>query len=114
MEVEINSQSVIIENLINRYILNYCVLVDIPININRVVFVASGSSYNASLFGKYFFQNIANIEASCEYASEAAHSEYKDGCFDCTLDSTLALPPRQARYNTDSAHLCTKSRRCSA
>ncbi len=76
MEVEINSQSVIIENLVNRYILNYCVLIDIPLNIKRIVLVASGSSYNASLFGKYFFENISNVEASCEYASEIAHSSF--------------------------------------
>lgn len=76
MESEINSQAEIIENLINRYILNYCVLIDIPLCINRIVLIASGSSYNAALFGKYFFENISNIEASCEYASEIAHSNF--------------------------------------
>ena len=57
METEINSQATIIENLINRYIINYCVLMDIPIEIKRISIVASGSSYNAGVFGKYFFEN---------------------------------------------------------
>ena len=74
MEDEINSQASIIENLISRYILNYCVLVDITLDIKRIVLVASGSSYNAAVFGKYFFENISNVEAICEYASEFAHS----------------------------------------
>ena len=55
MESEINSQAEIIENLINRYIVNYCVLVDIPLNIKKITLVASGSSYNASMLAKYFF-----------------------------------------------------------
>ena len=78
MEIEIASQAVIIENLINRFILNYCVLMDIPLNINRIVLIASGSSYNAAMLGKYFFENISNVEASCEYASEIAHSSFNN------------------------------------
>ena len=76
MEFEINSQGVILENLINKYIKNYCVLMDIPLEIKRVVIIASGSSYNAALLGKYFFENIANIEASCEFASEFIYSKF--------------------------------------
>lgn len=76
METEINSQSVVIENLINKYIINYCVLLDIPLSIERVVIVASGSSYNAAIFGKYFFENIANISTSVEYSSEFINSSF--------------------------------------
>ncbi|MBR2068236.1 MAG: SIS domain-containing protein [Candidatus Gastranaerophilales bacterium] len=76
MEFEINSQGVILENLINTYIKNYCVLMDIPLVIKRAVIVASGSSYNAGLLGKYFFENIANIEAGIEFASEFCKSKF--------------------------------------
>lgn len=75
MEFEINSQGIILENLINTYVQNYCILMDIPLAINRIVIVASGSSYNAGLLGKYFFENIANIEASVEFASEFINSK---------------------------------------
>ncbi len=78
MESEINSQAEIIENLINRYIVNYCVLVDIPLNIKKITLIASGSSYNASMLAKYFFENISNTEANCKYASEVAHSSFSN------------------------------------
>ena len=70
METEINSQADIIENLINRHLINYCVLMDIPLDVKRICIIASGSSYNAGIFGKYFFENIANIPTCVEYASE--------------------------------------------
>ncbi len=76
METEINSQGVIIENLINKYIVNYCVLIDIPLSTERIVIIASGSSYNAAIFGKYFFENISNIPTSVEYASEFINSGF--------------------------------------
>ena len=76
MEAEINSQGQIIENLINRYVVNYCVLMDIPLDIKRIVIIASGSSYNAGLYGKYFLENIAKVETSVEYASEVANNNF--------------------------------------
>ena len=78
MEFEINSQGVILENLINTYIKNYCILMDIPLMMQRVVLVASGSSYNAASLGKYFFENIAQIEANVEYASEFNYSKFNN------------------------------------
>ncbi len=80
METEIASQGQIIDNLINKYVVNYCVLVDIPVNIKRIVIVASGSSYNAALYGKYFFEKITKIKTNLEYASEVAQED--DYCFD--------------------------------
>lgn len=75
MEEEINSQSGIIKNLIDKYIVNYCFMLNLPLVVKRIVIVASGSSYNAGVFGKYFFENIANIECSVEYASEFSNSK---------------------------------------
>jgi len=76
MESEINSQSEVLGNLVEKHIVNYCVLADIPVNISRIVIVGSGSSYNAGLLAKNFFQNIADIETSVEYASEIANSDF--------------------------------------
>ena len=78
MEEEIYSQGTIIENLINRYIVNYCVLMELPLKVKRIVIVASGSSYHAGVFGKYFFENIAKIPVAIEYASEAIESKFDD------------------------------------
>jgi len=78
MELEINSTYTVIENLVNKFVKNYCVLIDIPLNIERIVIVASGSSYNAGLFAKYFFENISEIEASVEFASEFINSKFND------------------------------------
>lgn len=76
METEINSQGLIIENLIKRYIINYCAILDIPLSIEKIVIIASGSSYNAGIFGKYFFENISNIPTSVEYASEFVNNKF--------------------------------------
>ena len=76
MEEEINSQAEIIQNLIDRYIVNYCFLLDLPLEIKRIIIIASGSSYNAGLFGKYFFENIANVECSVEYSAEFSNSKF--------------------------------------
>ncbi|MBQ8635494.1 SIS domain-containing protein [bacterium] len=78
METEINSQGAIIENLINRYVVNYCVLMEVPLSVKRIVIVASGSSYNAGIFGKYFFENIAKVPVSVEYASEFIASSFSE------------------------------------
>ena len=78
METEINSQGEIIEKLINKYLVNYCVMMDLPIKVSRAVIIASGSSYNAGVFGKYFFENIANTPSCAEYASEVISSKFSE------------------------------------
>ena len=76
MEAEIYSQGQIIEDLIKKYVVNYCVLMDIPIAIKRISIIAAGSSYNAGVFGKCFFEQIASVETSVNYASEVASSSF--------------------------------------
>ena len=78
MENEINSQAQVIENLIRKYVVNYCFLLDLPAGIKRIVIIASGSSYNAGMYGKYFFENIANLPTSVEHASEFAKSSFSN------------------------------------
>lgn len=75
MENEINSQGSIIEKLIDKYIKNYCILVTLPLVVKKIVIVASGSSYNAGLMGKYFFENIAKTPCAVEYASEFSNMD---------------------------------------
>ena len=77
MEAEIISQGEIIENLIKRYIVNYSVLMDVPLEIKRISIVAAGSSYNAGVFGKNFFENISQVETNVNYASEVVNSSFK-------------------------------------
>ncbi len=103
MEKEINSQVNIIENLVKKYIVNYCVIADIPMGIRKVVFVASGSSYNASLFGKYFFEQIANIPSSVEFASEFLNSTFTN--FD---SSTLYIFISQSGQSFDTVESAKK------
>lgn len=78
MEKEINSQGLIIKNLVERFVKNYCVLMDIPLVIKRITLVASGSSYNAALCSKYFFENISRIATNVEYASEFSFTKAID------------------------------------
>lgn len=76
MEEEIKSQADVIQRLIDKYIVNYCFILNLPLEIKRVVIVASGSSYNAGLFGKYFFENISNVECCVEYSAEFSNAKF--------------------------------------
>lgn len=100
METEINSQSKIIDELIKKYIVNYCVLIDIPLLIKRVVIVASGSSYNAGLFGKYFFENFANTQTNVDFASEFCFNKLSD--FSPDDNSTLYIFISQSGESKDT------------
>ena len=75
MEREINSQIEVIGNLFKRFFVNYCVLADIPQSIKKINIIASGSSYNAGLFGKYFFENISKVPTNVQFASECLMSD---------------------------------------
>ena len=104
MENEINSQGQVIEGLINKYIINYCVLMDIPLEIKRVTIVASGSSYNAGMYGKQFFEKIAKVPASLEYASEVANDFYNFS------DDSLYIFVSQSGNSTDTVVAMQKAK----
>ncbi len=71
MEHEIFEQPEILGNLFNTHVNdNNYILFDIPTDIEKIVFVASGSSYHCARFGADLFGNIANIEARAIYSSE--------------------------------------------
>lgn len=71
MEKEIFEQANVLENLLSMYISeNNEILIDVPDDAKKMVFVASGSSYHCARFAADLFGNIANIEARAIYSSE--------------------------------------------
>lgn len=71
MEQEIFEQSEVLDNLLKSHVNdNNYILFDIPVDIKKVVLVASGSSYHCARFAADLFGNIADIEARAIYSSE--------------------------------------------
>lgn len=71
MEQEIFEQADILEHLLNTHINdNNYILFDVPNDIEKVVLVASGSSYHCARYAADLFGNIADIEARAMYSSE--------------------------------------------
>ena len=71
MESEIEEQPVIISKLIDKYVTpeNY-ILINLPLNIKKVVLIASGSSYHCAYITAEMLKDIAGCDAECVYASE--------------------------------------------
>lgn len=71
MEIEIFEQPNILKNLISRYITpeNY-ILINLPLNIKKVLLIASGSSYNCAYITAEMLKDMANCDAECVYSSE--------------------------------------------
>lgn len=70
MECEIFEQPKILSNILNTYVSGEEIKITLPENINKVVLVASGSSYNCARFAADLFGNVAQIEARAIYSSE--------------------------------------------
>lgn len=70
MESEIEETAAVLNNLIDRYIINYAVAIDFPSDFSRIQFIASGSSYNCARLGEKFFEDIADVNCSTQYSSE--------------------------------------------
>ena len=70
MECEIFEQPEILSNILNTYVSGEDIKITLPENINKVVLVASGSSYNCARFAADLFGNVAQIEARAIYSSE--------------------------------------------
>ena len=71
MEKEIFEQANVLDNLLRTHINdNNYIEFDIPTDIQKVVLVASGSSYHCARYTADLFGNIANIEARAIYSSE--------------------------------------------
>ncbi len=71
MEIEIYEQVEILSNLFHSYVNSKGeISFELPSDINKIVFVASGSSYHCSRYGADLFGNVAGIEARAIYSSE--------------------------------------------
>ncbi len=70
MEREIYAQPKILSDILECYVDNNEIKFNIPENIEKVVLIASGSSYNCARFCSDLFDKIANIEATAVYSSE--------------------------------------------
>ncbi|MDD6302156.1 MAG: glutamine--fructose-6-phosphate transaminase (isomerizing) [Bacillales bacterium] len=85
MEEEINEQNLIYNKLINTYIKNNTINFS-TFNINdfllsqykEIILIGCGSSYNAGLIGKYLFEHISSLRASCYLASEFEYLPFLD------------------------------------
>ena len=71
METEIFEQSDVLENLLQTHVNdNNYILFDIPADVQKIIIVASGSSYHCARFAADLFGNIAGMEAAAIYSSE--------------------------------------------
>jgi glucosamine--fructose-6-phosphate aminotransferase (isomerizing) len=71
MEQEIFEQENVLENLLQTHVNdNNYILFDIPSDIQKVVMVASGSSYHCARYAADLFGNVAKMEARAIYSSE--------------------------------------------
>lgn len=71
METEIFEQAEVLDNLLRTHVNdNNYILFDIPADIQKIVLVASGSSYHCARFAADLFGNIADMEARAIYSSE--------------------------------------------
>ncbi len=71
METEILEQAQITKNILESYISdNSEISINIPSGINRIILVASGSSYHCARYAAELFSSISKIEAHAVYSSE--------------------------------------------
>ena len=71
MEKEIFEQAEVLKNLLRTHVNdNNYILFDIPGDINKIVLVASGTSYHCARYSADLFGNVAGIEARAIYSSE--------------------------------------------
>ena len=72
MELEIIEQAKILPYILMKYINpeNGNIKIDLPSNVNKIVLVASGSSYHCARFAVDLFEKFSNIESRAIYSSE--------------------------------------------
>lgn len=70
MESEIKEQSNITQAILDTYLSENTIDIDAPDNINRIIIVASGSSYHCARYAAELFGTISKTEARAVYSSE--------------------------------------------
>jgi len=100
---EIHEQGEIIKKIINKKIVedkiifNNLNLTEEEIKkINRIVFVACGTSWHAALVGEFMLEELADIPCEVEYASEF---RYRDPILN---ENTLVIPISQSGETADT------------
>lgn len=72
MEKEIYIQPQVLAELVNTLIQNGKVSIELPEKVDRIVMIASGSSYNGAAIFKSVFEDETDIPVVAEYSSEFA------------------------------------------
>jgi glucosamine--fructose-6-phosphate aminotransferase (isomerizing) len=70
---EIHEQPKIIRDTLSEYLASLPMranFTDLPLDIDNLLLIACGTSYNASLFGKYVFETLTDVVVRVELASE--------------------------------------------
>ena len=102
MEIEIIEQPCLIGNLIRKHVQNYVIMLDMPLNVKKVKFIASGSSYNCAQIAKKFFEEIALVDADVEFSGEFLYDKKP-------IDSeTLYFFISQSGETYDTVEACNK------
>ena len=71
---EINEQSTAVKNTLNEKDKVKSIVDEIKGDINKILFVACGTSYHASMTGKYLLESLAGIQTEVLLASEFKYS----------------------------------------
>ncbi len=85
MEKEIFEQPEIINKIIRKYVkINFNIDIELPVDIEHVTFIASGSSYHSAEIVSYFLNSKIYAFSDCYYSSEVCINK-KFEVFDKTL-----------------------------
>ncbi len=105
---EIHENPEVIENTLAEYIREDVELdVSFAAGISEIIFVACGTSYHASLVGKYIIEKLAGIPVRVEYASEFNYH-------DTPVSRTLVVGITQSGETADTLEALRKARRFGA
>lgn len=78
------------------------------LNVNRIVIVACGTSWHASLIGKRLFQELAEIPVTVEYASEFRYGKT------LLTDKDIVIAVSQSGETADTLAAIKKAHECGA
>ncbi|WP_409199913.1 glutamine--fructose-6-phosphate transaminase (isomerizing) [Methanobrevibacter sp. DSM 116169] len=93
---EINEQADVVRNTLNEMDNIKKIVNDVKDNINRIYFVSCGTSYHASLIGKYLIESLSNIPTQSILASEFKY------CVNTLDENTLVIGISQSGETRDT------------
>ena len=106
---EIHENPRVIEDTLIEYLRGDEISIDVSfaVGVSDIVFVACGSSYHASLVGKYVIESLADIPVRVEYASEFNYH-------DSPLSRSLVIGITQSGETADTLEALRKAKRFGA